>query len=175
MKKKKIRLILRTVVLLVMVGAIVFALYNNLRKESTIISAGDVAPDFKLENLEGDLIQLSDYRGQGVFLNFWATYCKPCEEEMPYMQNQYEYFKDKGVTILAVDVGESILTVKPYIERKGLTFPVLLDRGEAVLDAYGVGSIPVTYLIDKDGIVIDRIPSGMTEEQIHNYMKRIQP
>ncbi|UOR12035.1 thiol-disulfide oxidoreductase ResA [Halobacillus amylolyticus] len=175
MKNRKKRFIMRVSILSVFALIIGFVLYQNFTKGSGVVNAGDMAPDFNLETLSGETIQLSDYRGQGVFLNVWATYCKPCEKEMPYIESQYQYFKDKGVKVLAVDVGESEVTVRSFVERKGMTFPVLMDHGEQLLDIYGIGPIPVTFLIDENGKVVDRITAGMTEKEIHDYMKRIQP
>ncbi|SDJ13130.1 AhpC/TSA family protein [Alteribacillus bidgolensis] len=84
---------------------------------------GDIEPNFQLETLEGETVELNDYRGQSVFLNFWGTYYPPCEEEMPYMENQYQEYKDKGVEILAVNVGESELAVERFVDRHPLSFP----------------------------------------------------
>ncbi|MGP4078054.1 thiol-disulfide oxidoreductase ResA [Halobacillus sp. K22] len=173
--KKKKRLIMRTVVLSFFLFLVAFVIYQSINREKDVINAGDQAPDFTLKTLEGETVQLSDYRGQGVFLNFWATYCKPCEEEMPYIESQYQKFKDQGVKVLAVDVGENDVTVESFVERKDMTFPVLMDRGEQLIGAYGIGPIPVTFLVDKNGKVVDRITAGMTESQVREYMKRIQP
>ncbi|MGP4070421.1 thiol-disulfide oxidoreductase ResA [Halobacillus sp. B29] len=173
--KKKKRLIMRTVVLSFFLFLVAFVIYQSFTRESDVINAGDQAPDFTLQTLEGETVQLSDYRGQGVFLNFWATYCKPCEEEMPYIESQYQKFKEQGVKVLAVDVGENDVTVESFVERKDMTFPVLMDRGEQLIDAYGIGPIPVTFLVDENGKVVDRITAGMTEAQVREYMKRIQP
>jgi len=174
--QKKRRLIVRAGILIGFVAVIAYILYTNFfNNDNGLITEGDIAPDFQLQTLDGETVRLSDYKGQGVFLNFWATYCPPCKEEMPYMQNQYEEFKDKGVTILAIDVGEPKLTVEKFVKRHGLTFPILLDQNEDVLDSYGVGPIPVTFLIDKDGKVVDRITAGLTEEDIKKYLTRIMP
>ncbi len=175
MNKKKRRLLFRISILSLFLIAIGFMLYQNFTEDRELITAGDKAPDFVLETLSGEKVQLSDYRGQGVFLNFWATYCPPCKKEMPFMENQYQYFKDKGVQVLAVDVGEPKVTVKSFVNEYGLSFPVPMDQDKDVLNAYGVGPIPVTFLINKDGVVEDRITAGLTEEDIRKYMKQIQP
>jgi peroxiredoxin len=173
---KKRRLIVRAGILIGFVAMIIYVLYSSIfNNDNGMVSRGDQAPDFQLQTLDGKTVRLSDYRGQGVFLNFWATYCPPCKKEMPYMQNQYEKFKDKGVTILAVDVGEPKLTVEKFVKRYGLTFPILLDEKEEVIDLYGVGAIPVTFLIDKNGKVVDRITASLTEEDIKEYMTQIMP
>ncbi|QTM99060.1 thiol-disulfide oxidoreductase ResA [Sediminibacillus dalangtanensis] len=175
MNKKKRRKIMRTSILIILLAAVIFAIYNT-QKETEVVEIGDQAPDFVLKTLKGETIQLSDFQGEkGVFLNFWATYCPPCEKEMPYMENQHQYFKNKGVTVLAVDVGEPKITVEGFVRRKDLSFPILLDENGSVMDAYGVGSLPITFLIDKNGKVVNRIPAGMTEEEINEYMNQIRP
>ncbi len=95
--------------------------------------------------MEGEQVELADYEGQGVFLNFWGTFCPPCEDEMPYMENQYEVYEDQGVEILAVNVGESDLVVDRFVSRHALTFPILLDEDQAVLDHYGVGPLLLLF------------------------------
>src|SRR5690625_4629852 len=114
MKKKtriKKRFIFRTTILVILVAAIAFALVTNLTKDQTIYRVGDQAPDFRLEQINQnhhlDTIQLSDTNGKGVMLNFWATYCEPCEIEMPYMEKLYADYQDKGIEILAVNLGEA--------------------------------------------------------------------
>ncbi|MFS1515487.1 thiol-disulfide oxidoreductase ResA [Bacillus sp. SCS-151] len=173
---KRIRTILRGLILLGFVLAIGYVLYSNFSSEKGEIAIiGKKAPDFKLVTLEGDFVQLSELAGKGVFLNFWATYCPPCKKEMPFIENSYQYYKDTGVEVLAVDVGEPKLTVQSFVDQYNLTFPILLDKDEQVLNAYNIGPIPVTFLIDKDGIVIDKIVGEMTQQDVDNYMKRIQP
>ena len=110
-----------------------------------------------------------------MFLNFWGTWCKPCEKEMPYMNNQYEVYKDQGVQILAINVGEQRLVVENFTEEYGLDFPVLIDKGRAVESAYDVYKLPVTFLVDKDGKVVDVIEQGLTEEMIKQHMETIKP
>lgn len=174
MKKK--RLFLRVSILVIFIGLVGYVLYSNVfNNDKGNISAGDLAPDFQLKTLDGKIVKLSDYRGQGVFLNFWATYCPPCKKEMPYIESQYQKFNSQGVTVLAVDVGEPKLTVDKFVQRYRLTFPILLDSREEVLDPYGIGPIPVTFLIDKNGKVVERITAGLSEEAIRKYMLKIKP
>lgn len=175
MDKKKKRLIMRTSILLIIVVALGYTIYSSIFNESKVVKSGEAAPNFHLQTLDGDDLQLSDYKGKGVFLNFWATYCPPCTEEMPYMDNQYEHFKDKGVEILAVNVGEPHLTAQKFVQRYDLSFPILMDGREEVYKAYGVKPIPATFLIDKDGEVIERVTKGLTEEEIKQMMERIVP
>ena len=173
---KKQRLALRTVILVIMAAAVVYTLYANFTKDDVQkVAVGKEAPDFSLVDMEGDQHKLSDYRGQGVFLNFWATWCKPCEREMPYIDNQYKEFKDKGVAVLTVDVGESELAVNNFIEKYDLSFPVMIDKDGQVQTAYMIDPLPITFLIDKDGKVVRSYTGELTEKSVRDFMQEIQP
>jgi len=116
------------------------------------------AEDFSLPDLSGKVVKLSDFRGKVVFLNFWATWCPPCRAEMPSMQNLYEKLKGKDFEMLAVSLdrpGKS--AVKPFIEERNYTFRVLLDSSGKVAARYGIVSIPTTYIINKEGKIVDKI------------------
>lgn len=109
------------------------------------------AQDFTLAVLGGDERSLSDYEGKVVFLNFWATWCGPCVEEMPSMQTLYEEFKQDGLEILAVNLQEAPATVQAFVDEFGYTYPVLLDRRGEVGMNYSVRGIPSTYIVGRDG------------------------
>lgn len=172
---KRKRLVVRTIILLLLLAAIVYTLYANFTKDKLLIKVGSTAPDFVLETLDGKEVQLSDMRGKGVFLNFWGTWCKPCEKEMPYMENEYQNFKDKGVEILAVNIAESDLSVTQFVNRHRLTFPILMDRKSEITELYNIGPIPTTFLIDKNGEIVKVITGSMTQETVREYMKMIVP
>jgi peroxiredoxin len=176
MKNRKKRLTLRIVILTLLTIAIIYTLYANFTKDNREVAAiGEEAPDFVLKDLEGNEYQLSDLRGKGVFLNFWGTWCEPCKYEMPYMENQYHVYKDQGVEILAVNVGETDLAIETFAKQYNLTFPIIVDKGGAVQNAYGIFPLPATYLINPDGIIVDYIESSMTEEEVKQYMEKIKP
>lgn len=176
MDKKKKRFYMRTIILALMVVAIVFTIYTNLTKERTaLIQVGDDAPDFALVDMNGEKHQLSDYKGQGVFLNFWGTWCKPCEREFPIMDEQYQVYKDKGLEILAVNVGESDFSVQKFVDRKGLSFPVLIDHNKSVMETYKINPLPTTLLINPEGKIEKVITGEMSEEMIKEYMEQIIP
>jgi peroxiredoxin len=173
---KKRRLIVRTVILFVLTAAVGYTLYANLTKEQVQkVEIGKLAPDFVLVDMNGEKHQLSDYRGEGVFLNFWATWCKPCEREMPYIDNAYKYYKDKGVKVLTIDVGESEVAVNNFIERHNLSFPVMIDKDGQVQTAYGINPLPITFLIDKNGILVRSHTGEFTQEKVNQFMEEIQP
>lgn len=175
MKNKRTRFIVRTSILFLMALAVGYTLYQNFFIEKLRVQAGEQAPDFVLEDMNGNNVQLSDLRGKGVFLNFWGTWCKPCEKEMPYMERQYSHFKNLGVEILAVNIGESDIAIESFVNRHALTFPILKDKDRTVTEAYDITPIPTTFLIDKNGKVLKVITGSMTERDIANYMELIKP
>jgi peroxiredoxin len=134
----------------------VFIDESNMPEESAGIQPGETAPDFELETLEGDTVRLSDLRGQKVILNFWATWCGPCREEMPEMQEFYDN-NEEEVEILAVNLLETETddsNAQEFIDEFQYTYPVLLDEGAEVSEAYkGSVAVPTTYFIGTDGTI----------------------
>ncbi|OED41724.1 hypothetical protein AB833_09265 [Chromatiales bacterium (ex Bugula neritina AB1)] len=113
------------------------------------------APEFTLDSLEGESLQLADFKGQFVLLNFWATWCPPCLEEMPSMDEIYNRYKDQGFSVVAVssdEEGQSI--VQPFIDKLGVSFPVLLDTDKSVSGKYGAVNLPLSFLLNREGEVI---------------------
>jgi peroxiredoxin len=118
------------------------------------LKEGTKSIDFELPNLEGKPVTLESFKGKVVFLNFFATWCGPCKAEMPSMQKLYEKLKPEGFEILAVDLQESTEVVRSFVKRYQLTFPVVIDSSGEIGAYYGARSIPTTYIIDREGIVI---------------------
>jgi peroxiredoxin len=173
---KKNRFWFRAALLAILFLAIGYTVYNSIFEESgTYVDKGDIAPNFVLTDLNGNRVELKDYRGKGVFLNFWGTWCKPCEREMPYMQRQYEIYKEQGIEILAVNVSESDVAVQNFVERYHLTFSIPMDKKREVTKGYGIGPIPTTILIDKNGKVIERTSESLSEKKIISYFEKIKP
>jgi len=112
------------------------------------------APEFSLPTPEGKTISLAQLRGQVVFLNFWATWCPPCRVEMPSMERLYGEFKDAGLIVLAVDMGESARQVARFMKEFRLSFPALLDTNSDVSNRYGVRGLPTTFLVDRSGRIV---------------------
>lgn len=177
-KKKRNRLIFRILVLSVLTAAVVFALISNLNKDNSIYKVGDKAPDFQLQQInkynELETIKLSELAGKGIMLNFWATYCKPCEAEMPYMEELYAEYKDKGIEIAAISLDASELVIHRFIDKYDLTFPVAHDKGQ-VNDLYKIGPIPSTYFINPEGEIVEKVEGVLTLERLEDYFKQIQP
>jgi len=124
-----------------------FPALNILRPGRTTAAA-----DFSVPALAGPALRLSDFKGKVVLLNFWATWCPPCKEEMPSMERLYRRYKDKGFAILAISIDAGGAgPVGPFARKLGLTFPIGLDAKQAVASQYGVPALPASFLIDRAG------------------------
>jgi peroxiredoxin len=125
---------------------------------SEVPRVGHPAPDFSLYTLDGREMRLSDYRGHLVFLNFWATWCGPCKVEMPAIEKLYREFRPKGFAVVAVSSDpEGAAVTKPYRDSLGLSFTIAHDPEMVVSRLYGVHSLPVTFLVNRDGIISHQI------------------
>ncbi|MFS0863506.1 thiol-disulfide oxidoreductase ResA [Fredinandcohnia sp. 179-A 10B2 NHS] len=174
--RKKRRLVFRTIILALLAAALVYTLYVNFFTSKEKIAVGDMAPDFVVTDLDGKQHRLSEYRGEkGVFLNFWGTWCKPCQREFPYIDKQYQNYKDQGIEVIAVNVGEPEFSVKNFIDKYDLSFPVVIDKREQLLHAYGIDPLPTTLFIDKNGEVVNIITGEMSDKVIQHNMEQIKP
>ncbi|MBO1581028.1 redoxin domain-containing protein [Bacillus sp. XF8] len=142
------------------------------------IEVGKNAPDFELSKLDGTKVKLSDLKGKKVILNFWATWCGPCQQEMPDMEAFYKKHKD-DVEILAVNYtiseganGEE--KVKKFVEEKGVTFPILLDKDINVTTTYKVITIPTSYFVDTKGVIQDKFIGPMTQKEMEKRIAKIK-
>jgi cytochrome c-type biogenesis protein len=118
--------------------------------------------DFTLPLPDGTTQTLSSLKGNVVFLNFWATWCPPCRQEMPSMESLYQRLKDRGLVMLAVNLRESAGQVSDYLRANRLTFPSVMDRTGGISGRYGVQAIPTTYIFDRRGLIVSRLV-GSTE------------
>ncbi|MDE6862530.1 MAG: TlpA family protein disulfide reductase, partial [Alistipes sp.] len=122
---------------------------------STLVRGGDMAPDFRVEMLSGEHVALSSLRGKVVLLNFWATWCPPCREELSHVQAEIiDRFKDKPFVFLPVSRGEQRKTVERFISQTGYKFDVALDPSQEVYRKYATNYIPRNFLIGADGRVL---------------------
>jgi thiol-disulfide isomerase/thioredoxin len=118
------------------------------------------APDFTLSTTDGQQVSLQQYRGKVVFLNFWATWCIPCREEMPALERLYQTYQAEDLAILSIDLKESADQVKVFFQKHSLSFPALLDQDGSVFRDYLVAGMPTTYLIGRDGTLLARGVGG---------------
>ena len=139
-------------------GLLFFLISSPIRSEVDhwkalgVIRLPDVAPPgFALTSIDGGSITLGDLKSKVALINFWATWCPHCKEQMPSMERLYRKLNDKGLTILAVNVMENLETVKKFARKYDLSFPVLLDRRGEVAAKYGANFLPTTVIINRDG------------------------
>lgn len=128
-------------------------------------AVGDRAPEITFKTPDGKQAKLSDYKGKVVFLNFWASWCGPCVGEMPAMQKVHEKYGDK-LQIIAVNSGEDADTVKDFIDSEGFTFSVALDEDNSISTRYGLEFIPISYVLNKDGVITKIFGGASTEEDM---------
>jgi len=130
------------------------------------VELGRYAPDFTLTDLNGETVRLSDWRGKTVLLNFWASWCAPCRQEMPLLQATYTAYADDGLVVLAVNMGEEKRRVEGFAADLAVTFPVLADEETTVGTLYRVRGAPTTYFIDRDGVVRQRYVGPLTSDML---------
>jgi cytochrome c biogenesis protein CcmG/thiol:disulfide interchange protein DsbE len=123
------------------------------------LTVGKIAPEFELPDLVDKSVRLSDFRGKVVFLNFWATWCKPCREEMPSMEILYKNFERDGLVVLAISI-DRVTTKKdipPFVKSLNLTFPILIDSWGQTDKRYKLMGVPETYIIDQQGVLREKV------------------
>ncbi len=147
---------------------------NQMQQTSEGLDIGDMAPNFRLKTATGGNIELTAYRGERVMLNFWATWCPPCRTEMPDMERLYN---EKDVQVIAVNLTQSeakIEDVTDFITENKLTFPILLDEQLEVATTYGVRPIPITYMIDSQGVIQDKSLGALSYEQMVEAVDKME-
>jgi peroxiredoxin len=144
--------------------------------------AGKTAPDFKLKDPDGKTVELKQFRGKPVLLNFWATWCAPCKEEMPELEQLYRQYKDQGLVVLGVSVDDptSVKQV-PDLLKEGnpsvgsYTFPVALDEKQDLTRQYKLFGVPSSFFIDRDGVIRTVQPRVMSRQMMLDGLKTILP
>ena len=157
----------------VVVGAAVFAVVLGPDAPPPVIR-GSVAPGFELSRVDGGApVTLEGLRGKVVLLNFWATWCKPCEEELPAMERLHRELAASGFALLAISVDDSVEPVQAFRKRLGLTFPVLHDVEKDVSETYQAFRFPESLLVDAEGVVVERY-IGPKEWDAPSYVDRVR-
>lgn len=117
------------------------------------VTVQDTAPDFTLKSLEGANLRLDEYRGQVVLINFWASWCGPCRQEMPLLDRLHQRYVDTGFAVLGINVEGEEAPARALIDKIPVTFPVLIDEGQLVSELYKLEAMPSTVVLDRDGVV----------------------
>ncbi|HSM25857.1 MAG TPA: TlpA disulfide reductase family protein [Anaerolineaceae bacterium] len=169
--KSKRNLLIILIALIVSTFWVIYTSTENKTSSNEVFSApqkGFLAPDFELVDLNDNQHKLSDHRGKIVIVNVWASWCKPCQYEMPAMQNIYDKYSQDDLVLLAVNntYQDNFNDMLTFVQSNSLTFPILLDREGVVSNLYQVQALPSTYFIDQKGIISDIVIGGPMSETL---------
>lgn len=187
--KKKIVFII-SAVLAVVVFSVAIVLYKTLSPkisekanntssniETTETTSSEVAADFTVCDAEGNTIKLSDFKGKGVVVNFWADWCSPCRQELPDFMQAYEKYKN-DVIFMMVNVScesdEQIQSILKFAEDNSYSFPIYFDKLQSASIAYGVRTIPLSVFIDKNGNIVGTHNGVISRQILENYIQKIR-
>ena len=158
------------------------ATFYRLSAETQGLDLGEKAPELVGENggasvqlmdLDGRPVSLASLKGQPVWINFWATWCPPCQRETPVLRETFEAHKAEGLVLLAIDVQEPADTVRSYATKYGLTYRIGLDVTGAIFRTYRIFGLPSQYFIDRDGVIRGRYFGPLTRDQAEQQLKAI--
>lgn len=145
---------------------------NNPAAEAASDQQNPLAPDFALQDLEGNTVRLSDYQGKVVFVNFWATWCPPCRAEIPYFVELMNEYKDDFVVLgITVDREQDIPKVPGFAEEYSINYPVLYADAQTVGAYGGITSIPTTFVVSKDGYAVGKIVGSRPKAEFERIIK----
>jgi cytochrome c biogenesis protein CcmG, thiol:disulfide interchange protein DsbE len=163
----------RTLFLLIVAGLLATAavIWDTTRDRT--VNAGDLAPEFSITTEDGRTLTRSNFGGKVLVLNFWASWCAPCREETPSMEQFHRRLKDQGVVLLGISVDKSADKYKAFLKRFGVTFPTSHDPAARVSDSYSTYRYPETYIISREGRVLEKIV-GRKNWVDETFIKSIQ-
>ena len=148
--------VIGVIIAVIIVIAVVIVVTGKSKFEP--VGAGTEVHEFELPDLDGKMVKLSDFRGKVVFLNFWATWCKPCEDEMPSMQALYKKLPTDKFEIVAVSVdNEPSDVVEAFVQKYGLSFTILHDKRGKVKERYMTTGVPESFIVDQNGFVAEKV------------------
>jgi len=168
-------------IVLIIIGVITFFLLQTKDNNFTLtkapqIKTGKSAPDFNLPDLDGTMVRITDYKGKVVLLNIWATWCPPCVEEMPSMENLYKELNKDGFEILAISIDASGAdTVRAFMKKHKLSFKTLVDPKGTIQRQYQTTGIPESIIIDKNGKIVEKIigPRNWDSAEAIQYFRNL--
>ena len=188
MNKHLIGKVIALALLFIMLGTFIYQQIEKSQQIKTInyevdltqsegVGQGELAPDFTLQTLDGKTVNLADYKGKKIVVNFWATWCEPCRAEMPQMQKYYEKQARKdNVEILAINLtfdDKGPENVQKFINSYDITFPIPLLEDDKLMKQYEVLTIPSSFFIDSDGHVQKHIAGALNQEQLIHYTNQL--
>ncbi len=133
------------------------------------------APEFKLQDLDGNTVSLSDYKGKVVFVNFWATWCPPCRAEIPHFVELIDEYGKDGFAIIGISIDDpgDHKKIPGFMKQYKINYPILLDDNKTRFDYGGIGSIPTTFVIDREGKALGKIVGARSKEQFEGIIKQV--
>lgn len=170
-KEKVMKRVFVFVVSLLVLGSLARV---NVQEKETLVKVGDDVPEFVVEMFDGQKINIKDLKGKIVLINFWATWCPPCQEELKRVQKEIiDRFKGKDFVFLAISREESKEQVKKFRERNGYTFPMGLDPERKIYSKFATATIPRNFIIDKKGKIVE-IEVGYTKEAFAKMIEKLE-
>ncbi len=138
-------------------------------------TANSSVPSFMLMNLKGKEKKLDDYKGKLILVNFWASWCGPCNEEAPSMEKMYKALHSKGLVVVGISIDHHVSEVEGFVKKYSITFPVLLDTDESVASSYGITGVPETFILNRNYKLIKHIigPIDWTSPDTTNYLSEL--
>ncbi|ANY71862.1 redoxin domain-containing protein [Paenibacillus ihbetae] len=169
--KKSIQIVILLAIVLIGAYAVATVVFGS----DEVPKVGEKAANFELLGMDGNVHTMNEYEGKARVINFWGTYCPPCVREMPALQAQWEKWKDQGVEIVGINVGENKMTVENFVAQTGVKFPILMDPNRDAVASYGVGPMPTTFFVTASGkihhIRIGELDLDTLDKQIEQLVK----
>lgn len=160
-------------------GIVALPTAKNPTGRSPASDIGRAGPDFLLETPEGGTLRFSDFQGHPVLLNFWASWCAPCRQEMPELVAAFERYRDQGLIIVGVDLQQPASKVTKFANDFGIHFPLAIDRDGEVAKAWRIGGpikgLPSSYFIDASGVIQDRFYGPLAKDSLEKRLAKILP
>ena len=163
----------RSLTLIMGLALVLASLFMACAKQS---EQARLAPDFTLQDIDGESITLNDFRGKPIMLTFWAIQCPSCKVQAPYIQAFYDKWSSERVALLTINVGDSPAFVQDFVTQQGYTYPVLLDPQGKVAQTYGIPGVPITFFITTEGIAkAYKIGPFQSREEIEGALDTVWP
>ncbi|TKJ31226.1 hypothetical protein CEE39_07345 [bacterium (candidate division B38) B3_B38] len=159
-------------IILLLLGVALFSLGSFGKMEGQ--SSSSPAPDFALTDLEGKTVKLSDFKGKVILLDFWATWCPPCVQEIPHFVELYEQYKENGFQMIGIAIQSgSVKDVKRFVEKHGINYPILMGNKEITKEYGNINAIPTTFFIDRQGRIVQKYIGYRAKEVFENKLKAL--
>lgn len=134
---------------------------------------GQSVPDFSLKDIRGNTFRMSELKGKVVILDFWATYCGPCQIEIPWFTDIYKRYRAQGLEVVGVDMGEDLDTVRPFVEKREMNYRVVMGNDDVATQFGGVFGLPTTFIIGRDGKIVSQHVGLVARDTFEEGIKKL--